>query len=52
MERVEVTPSATSVQTQKKIPLELAILLPTSPTPLMWRMSTPSPLIDPRSMMT
>src|SRR5262249_4934858 len=36
-EKVEVTPSARSVQTQKKIPLEWAILPPTSPAPLMWR---------------
>ena len=52
MEKVEVTPSAMSVQTQKKTPLELAILPPTSPAPLMWMTRTPNPPIDPRSMMT
>jgi hypothetical protein len=35
MEMVEVRPSAMSVQTQKKSPLEWAILPPTSPAPLM-----------------
>src|SRR2546427_10968109 len=49
MEKVEVTPSAMSVQTQKKTPLELAILPPTSPAPLMWMTRTPNPLIDPSS---
>ncbi len=52
MEMVEVTPSAMSVQTQKKTPLELAILPPTSPAPLMWITRTPNPPIDPRSMIT
>src|SRR5438445_13010236 len=33
IEKVEVTPSAMSVQTQKKTPLELAMLPPTSPAP-------------------
>ena len=51
MEKVEVTPSAMSVQTQKKTPPELAILPPTSPAPLMWMTRTPNPPIDPRSMM-
>jgi hypothetical protein len=34
-EKIAVTPSAISVQTQKKTPLELAILPPTSPAPIM-----------------
>src|SRR5438094_5500997 len=51
-ENAPVTPSARSVQTQKKIPLELTILPPTSPAPLMWRARTPNAPSDPRSMMT
>jgi hypothetical protein len=50
-EKIAVTPSARSVQTQKKIPLELAILPPTSPAPLMWMTRTPNPKRDPRRVM-
>jgi major intrinsic protein len=51
-ESIAVTPSAMSVQTQKKTPLELAILPPTSPAPLLWTTGTPDPRIDARRMMT
>jgi hypothetical protein len=50
-EKVEVTPSAMSVETQKKIPLVLAILRPTIPAPCMWRIRTPNPKIPPMSVM-
>src|SRR2546423_882459 len=42
-EKVEVAPSAIRVQTQKKTPLELAILPPTSPTPSCGRSSACAP---------
>ncbi len=47
-EKIAVTWSVIRVQTQKKIPLELAILPPTSPFPIMWMTGTPDPRIDPR----
>jgi hypothetical protein len=49
-EKVAVTPSARSVQTKKKPPLDLAIS-PT-PLPLMWMIGTPDPRSDPRRRMT
>jgi hypothetical protein len=51
-EKIAVTPSAMSVQTQKKTPAELAILPPTSPAPIMWMTGTADPPSDPRRMMT
>src|SRR6266566_5100691 len=49
-ERVEVTPSAMSVQTQKKTPLVLTILRPTILVPCICRTRTPNPKIPPMSV--
>jgi hypothetical protein len=51
-EKRPITPIAISVQTKKKCPLELAILLarPT-PFPFMWMYGTTKEKRDPRSMM-
>ena len=51
-EKMPVTPSAMSVQTQKQTPLELAIAPPTSPDPIMCTTGTSNPRSDPRMMMT
>src|ERR1017187_7097429 len=50
-EKSAVTPSARSVQTKKKPPLDCAILPPT-PFPIMWMTGTPAPRSDPSKMMT
>src|SRR5712691_13275264 len=50
-EKSAVTPSAMSVQTKKKAPLDLAKSPPT-PFPIMWRTGMPDPRSDPRRMMT
>jgi hypothetical protein len=51
-EKSAVTPSAISVQTKKKAPLDLAMLPPTpTPFPIMWMTGTPNPRSDPRRMM-
>src|SRR5215469_13913201 len=52
-EKSAVTPSAMSVQTKKKAPLDLAMLPPTpTPFPIMWMTGTTNPRSDPRRMMT
>jgi hypothetical protein len=49
-EKSEVTPSAMSVQTKKKAPLDLAISAPT-PAPIMWTTGTDNPRSDRTRMM-
>jgi hypothetical protein len=51
-EKSVVTPSAMSVQTKKKAPLDLAMSPPTSPDPVMWTTGMPDPRIDKTRMMT
>src|SRR5260370_37527872 len=51
-EKSPITPIAISVQTKKKCPLELAILLVTpTPFPFMWTTGTTNEKSDRRSMM-
>ena len=50
-EKLEVTPSTMSDQTQKKTLLEVAILPPINPFPVMWRTRTPKPKIPPTIVM-
>src|ERR1700691_5990015 len=53
IEKSAVTPSAMSVQTKKKPPLELAMPLATpTPFPFMWMTGTTDKRSDPRRMMT
>src|SRR3989440_13013959 len=52
-EKSPSTPIASSVQTKKKCPLELASLLVTpTPFPFMWMIGTTNEKSDPRSRMT
>src|SRR5215212_5973255 len=50
-EKSPVTPIEISVQTQKKTPLELAMLPPTRPLPLMWTRGITDARSDQRRMM-
>ena len=50
-EKSPVTPIARSVQTQKNLPLELAILPPTIPAPLACRKGMPNASSDPSRIM-
>src|SRR5580700_3511736 len=53
MEKSAVTPSAMSVQTKKKPPLELAMPLATpTPFPFTWMTGTANKRSDPRRVMT
>src|SRR5688572_21855043 len=52
-EKSPIAPSAISIQTKRKPPLELAIpLAMPTPFPFMWRMGTPNERSEPRSIMT